>query len=172
MQSYPQLSWLSGLFCRGDGLFGLSPLEFAGFLAIFNFVLFVPVWLAWRVASHKFNGSGFSNGVWRGWIYVVLGFAILQDVIWLSHPIIGDAICPYDHLFLYSSVPIAILYLYGYHLWTGNAGRFSRFVALIALPIVFEISGIGGVKTGITVVKGGWEFLGYIFDHVAPLLRL
>lgn len=171
MQQYAAFSWIN--LCEPEaGLVGLSALQIACTLAIFNGVLFVFTFLHWLYANKYYNRSEFSSGVWKGWIYIVAGFSILQNAIWLSRPLIGYPVCPYDYLGLYSAVPVAIAFLYGYHLSTGKSGRFSKFIVLIALPIVCEVSGINYVKTGATVLKNGWEFFGYAFEHVAPLLRL
>jgi hypothetical protein len=165
MQSHPELSWLMGMVCSQDNDFlGLSSLEFAGLLVMFNGVFFVPVWLAWRVAHRVFNGSGFSNGVWRGWIYIVVGFNALQSAVWLSHPIIKTTICPYDQLFPYFAAVTAIFCLWVYHLCKGNAGRLSKFLTLIAIPLIIEITGL---KPGITALRGSRDHFNYALKDVA-----
>lgn len=150
---------------------GLSPWQFAGLVALLYGLLFLPVWLAWRVANRRFNSNGFSNGVWRGWIYIVAGFTALQILDQL--PIAGSLIpCPYDIGSIFVIVLLAVYGLYCFHLGTGRRGSFSRFFALIVVPIFGEMTslrpGTKLLQDSWPFLRRGWELLTTTFAHAAP----
>jgi hypothetical protein len=165
-------SWLMGKVCHGHediaAALGLTLWEYSGLVILFCGLLFLPVWLAWRIASRRFNVRGFGNGVWRGWIYVVGGCAVLQTATLL--PVIGDLVpCPYNYGVPYGAALLAIFWLYVYHRLQGNAAGIGMFCTFVAGSIVAEITSL---KPGIKLLQGGWEMLVSTFSHVAPLIRV
>ena len=151
-------SSLISLVCPGEGLaelLHLSPWQYAGLVALLYGLFFVPVWLAWRVANRQFNRNGFSNGVWKGWIYIIGGFTVLQILDQL--PVTAKLIsCPNDLGVAFSAVLLAIYGLFCFHLGTGKSGSFRKFVALIVIPIFSEITSL---KPGTKLLQEGWPFL-------------
>jgi hypothetical protein len=165
-------SWLMGKVCHGHediaAALGLTLWEYSGLVILFCGLLFLPVWLAWRIASRRFNVRGFGNGVWRGWIYIVGGCAVLQTATLL--PVIGDLVpCPYNYGVPYGAALLAIFWLYVYHRLQGNAAGIGMFCTFVAGSIVAEITSL---KPGIKLLQGSWEMLVSTFSHVAPLIRV
>jgi hypothetical protein len=153
------LTWLIDRACHGHediaSALGLSPWQFGSLVALLYGILFLPVWFAWRVANRQFNRNGFANGVWRGWIYIVGGFTILQILDQL--PVTGTLIsCPYDLSLVCGAVVLAIYGLYCFHLGTGKTGSFSKFFALIVVPIFGEVTSL---KPGTKLLQDSWPFL-------------
>jgi hypothetical protein len=190
MQFSSIIPWFVEKACYGHeqlaAELGLSPWVFAIAAALVYVVLFVPVWLAWRVARKRFHVNGFSDVVWKGWLHVSGGFSLLQILNHLSQPLFGPIVpCPYDFALACALALQALFGLYCYHLGKNNKASFVAFCSFVVVPVFADIvvgwreALVPGVKflkviaeLGAPVLRSGAEHAVQLVERLLPMLHI
>ena len=131
------------VFCGTDQFaanqLGLTEWQFASAKAALFLIFLLPVIWAWYRSWHRLRANGFNKRFWRVGLWFLISITAIQIAEILIVPVSGGVVqCPYDTVAI---VAITLLFLYGlycFHLGAQNKGSFSRFLALIVWPLLWE----------------------------------
>jgi hypothetical protein len=139
------LSWTIDQACGADALLasklGLTTTQFAAASAFLMGALAWGFLAAWFLIFGKLRRAGFGRRqqvlVW--WFAIIATF--VQMTLTLLQGVNCNPIhCPWSSALLLGLAILFLLMAYGFHIQDENKGSGSRFILLVALPVIGEVA--------------------------------